>query len=96
MPASVARVAMEQPRRYLGQLCRHFAHRLPVTLAETSGSIAFPAGTCALAAEGDVLALRIEAADPAALPGLEDVVARHLLRFAFRDPPEVSWAREAG
>jgi hypothetical protein len=24
---------------------------------------------------------------------LEDVVARHLLRFAFRSPPEILWVR---
>jgi hypothetical protein len=88
-----ARVATAVPRRYMGQLCKHFEHKLPVTLAEDSGRIEFPMGVCSLVAEADTLVLRAVAADEAALERLEDVVARHLLRFAFRDPPEILWQR---
>lgn len=88
-----ARVATEAPRRYLAQLCKHFQHRLPVSLAEDHGRIAFEGGACDLAAEGEVLVLRLAAADEATLARLEDVVARHLLRFAFRTPPEIRWTR---
>ena len=96
MASAVARVAMEQPRRYRGQLCRHFAHRLPVVLEEAQGSIAFAGGTCRLEAAGEALVMRLDATDAAALETLQDVVARHLLRFAFRAPPEISWVRQAG
>jgi hypothetical protein len=92
---SEARVATLSPRRYLGQLCKHFQHKLPVTLDEAAGSIAFATGLCTLQAEPDVLLLRVSAADPDALLALEGVVARHLLRFAFRDPPEIAWTRTA-
>jgi hypothetical protein len=34
------------------------------------------------------LVMQVTADDEAALTVLEDVVARHLVRFAFRDPPE--------
>ncbi|MBL6456630.1 DUF2218 domain-containing protein [Belnapia sp. T6] len=91
MPQSEARVTLESPGRYLGQLCKHFAHRLPVTQEAAQGSIAFPTGLCRLEAGEDLLLLRAEAADPAALEQLQDVVARHLLRFAFRAPPEITW-----
>jgi len=91
MPISVAHVAMDQPRRYLGQLCKHFEHKLPVTLNETSGHIAFSFGTCALSTSAEALVLQAEAADAEALAKTEDVVARHLLRFAFRAPPEIVW-----
>jgi hypothetical protein len=95
MLASEARVATLLPRRYLGQLCKHFQHKLPVTLDETTGSIAFPSGLCTLQAEAEALLLRVSAADPDALVALEGVVARHLLRFAFRDPPQIAWTRAA-
>jgi hypothetical protein len=89
---SEARVVMETPRRYLSQLCKHFEHKLPVTLEESSGSIAFPSGLCTLRAEPEALVMRV-AGEEAVLPQLEDVVARHLLRFAFRAPPEIIWVK---
>ena len=89
-----ARVSTAVPRRYLSQLCKHFQHRLPVTLEEDRGRIEFEFGACTLRAEDGVLVLRVTAADEAALARLEDVVARHLVRFAFRDNPEIAWTRE--
>jgi len=69
----------------LQQLCKHFAHRLPVEFTPERGQITFSVGTCRLAADAVVLTLHAEAADDAQLAQLQDVVARHLLRFAFRD-----------
>ena len=46
-------------------------------------------------AEGDILILRATAADEPSLAQVEEVVARHLERFAFRDQPEISWTRGA-
>jgi uncharacterized protein len=91
MPTSEARVATHTPARYLGQLCKHFEHKLPVTLTGDTGSIAFAMGTCRLATDTDVLILRAEAADQEALAQVQDVVARHLVRFAFREPPQIEW-----
>jgi hypothetical protein len=83
------------PRRYLAQLCRHFQHRLPVTLEEDHGRIEFPAGVCTLTAGGETLILRATAADEEALAQVEDVTARHLERFAFREQPDIRWTRVA-
>jgi len=93
--SSVARVATAVPRRYLGQLCKHFEHRptASVSLAEGHGRIEFPFGVCTLDADAEALIMRVTAADEAALARLEDVVARHLERFAFRDKPEIVWTR---
>ena len=38
--SSEARVATAAPARYLAQLCKHFAHKLPVTLGDDRGRIA--------------------------------------------------------
>jgi len=94
MPAmfeSTATVTTTTPRRYLVQLCKHFEHRLTVSQTGNSGRIEFPMGTCALQAAGDTLALKASAATADALTQLKDVIARHLLRFAFRDPPAIAW-----
>ncbi len=92
--ASEARVTTEMASRYLGQLCKHFEHKLPVTYEGQHGTIAFSAGACILdAVDANTLILRVEAGDETALPGLQDVVARHLERFAFRDKPEIVWTR---
>ena len=93
LPSAAARVALASPRRYLAQLCKHFAHRLPVTLTEADGRIDFQGGTCKLTAETSTLVLHLTADDETALEKLEDVVARHLARFAFRDPPAIAWTR---
>ena len=67
-----------------------------MTLDERSGRIEFSAGPCELAADEGMLRLRVSASDAAALAQLEDVVARHLVRFAFRDELTVTWTRPAG
>ena len=93
MATSEARVATASARRYLGQLCKHFQHRLPVTLEEATGGIAFPMGRCDVVAEDGALVLRASAATTEDLAKVEDVVARHLVRFAFREELAVDWAR---
>lgn len=93
MLVSEARVETAMSRRYLAQLCKHFQHKLPVSLTEADGRIEFPAGVCTLNAEADALVLRVTASDEAGLVSLEEVVARHLERFAFREKPEVGWRR---
>ncbi|MBE9604000.1 DUF2218 domain-containing protein [Acetobacteraceae bacterium H6797] len=90
-PASEALVRVEMPARFLTQLCKHFGHKLPVVLGEGEGSIDFPGGHCALKAGEEGLRMTITAADAEALARLEDVVARHLARFAFREEPEIRW-----
>jgi len=91
MLAATARVPTLLPRRYMSQLCKHFEHKLPVTLSEADGSITFAMGVCTLKAETDAIVMRVESADADGLARLEDVVARHLVRFAFREPVAVEW-----
>src|SRR5690348_6697424 len=91
-----ARVATAMAGRYLSQLCKHFAHRLPVEQEEGHGRIELPSGVCVLDTDGpDLLVLRAEAPDEAALDQVQSVIARHLERFAFRDNPEIRWTRMA-
>ena len=95
--ASEARVATARAQRYMIQLCKHFEHRLPARYGLAEGSIEFAQGVCRLSVpERELLVLRAEAMDEAALAQLEHAVTRHLERFAFRDQPEIAWRREAG
>jgi hypothetical protein len=74
--------------RYMAQLCKHFAHRIRVTLNERDGRIEFEGGACDLWAEPDALRMRLTATDDEQLVRLQGVVTRHLQRFAFRDMTE--------
>jgi hypothetical protein len=89
---STAEVATPQASRYLQQLCKHFEHKLPVTHDAVSGRISFSTGMCELAAADGVLRLACTAPEAEKLPQLQDVVARHLVRFAFREEMQVEWS----
>jgi hypothetical protein len=91
MARSTAEVATELPQRYLTQLCKHFEHKLAVSYDGPAGEIVFSVGTCHLRAGTGVLTLSLEAPDAASLAQLQDVVARHLLRFAFREDMHIGW-----
>jgi hypothetical protein len=96
MPQSTARVETERASIYLQQLCKHFAHKIPVEFTPEAGRITFTAGTCRLVAASDALTMTAEAADAEALATVENVIERHLVRFAFRAPPTIVWRAEAG
>ena len=91
MPTSQAQVATPLASRYLQQLCKHFAHKLPVTFDPEQGRIEFSIGLCRLEASPELLTMEAEASDAETLAQLEGVVARHLERFAFREAPSVAW-----
>ena len=84
--------------RYMSQLCKHFAHKVPVTLNERDGQMIFSAGVCDVAAEEKGLRMRVSAEDETGLQQVQSVVIRHLQRFAFRDMTEedaaaIVWTR---
>ena len=91
MSTAIARVATPLAGRYLTQLCKHFEHKLAVTHGDGAGQIAFSFGTCRLRAEADTLVLEVQAGTAEETGRLQDVVARHLERFAFRAPLEIVW-----
>ena len=91
---SEARVATSTPERYVTRLCKHFAHKTDATWEGSHGQMVFPGGTCTLDAEPGVLVLRMSGEDAGSVLRLEDVVARHLIRFAEgREELVVSWSR---
>ena len=80
-------VATPNGGRYVRQLCKHWAHKLPVGLDGDTGTVTFPAGVATMTAGPDAIALSIRGENRDEVERLKDVVARHLDRFAFRETP---------
>jgi hypothetical protein len=88
---SSADVATANASRFLQQLCKHFQHKRPVTFDAQTGHIVFSSGECRLEAGESALKIALAAPDAEHLLQLRDVVARHLLRFAFREEMQIAW-----
>lgn len=81
----------EQAQRYLGTLCKHFGHKVPVELVGNTGRIELPFGQCELSANDDALDMKVSAETKADLDKVAQVIASHLERFAFRENPQIEW-----
>lgn len=77
--------------RYLQQLCKHFAHKRPVSFDPGRGEINFAIGDCHLEAEGERLTMTLTSPDAEQMARLQNVVVRHLERFAFREDLKIDW-----
>ncbi|WP_372397618.1 DUF2218 domain-containing protein [Azospirillum sp. HJ39] len=93
MTASTARVATANGRRYMTQLCKHWAHKFEVVHDENQGLVPFaPDSRCRMAADAEGVTLTVEVEDAGQLERMQHVVVDHLKRFAFReDLGEVAW-----
>jgi hypothetical protein len=94
---SQARVRTEKARTYLSQLCKHFAHKTKTDLTPTHGRVQFEQRIFeADASEPGVLVLSCEGPDPRSLAAMEDIVDRHLRRFAYKEELSIQWVQSAG
>lgn len=73
--------------RYVAQLCKHWSHKLDVDLDQERGIVRFDSAVATLTPKPDGLQVTILANDQATVERLQEVVARHLDRFAFREAP---------
>ncbi len=92
MPNSSTTVSSDRASRYLQQLCKHFAHKVPVEFTTEAGQITFPFGTCTLHAEGALLTL-VATGETVDIDRLEQVIGDHFARFAFRENITLTWQR---
>ncbi|MEV0201131.1 DUF2218 domain-containing protein [Nonomuraea sp. NPDC050691] len=97
MPISTALVPTDRPERYIKQLVSHLGHKATTTLsADGRATITFAGalsgGECVLAPSGNALEMIATAADAEALAVVQDVVTRHLLRFAAQEDLRTEWA----
>jgi hypothetical protein len=94
MVESVARVATQQPGRYIKQIISHLGHKVTKELADDgTGSLRWETGGwCTLTASDGSLVIVATAPDDEELAHVQDVVARHLERFGNREGLRVSWS----
>lgn len=95
MTTSDARVPTAHASRYLQQLCKHWSHKFPATTFDVAhGVVPFGAATCTFDADASALRIRVEAS-PEDIGRMEEVVSKHLERFAFRETLDIGWSRAA-
>jgi len=89
---AISNIETVNAKRYLGQFAKHFGHKIPVELAEDNSraKVAFGRGICRMQADDAKLSLELEA-EGDEMANLQDVVAQHLLRFAFREALALNW-----
>jgi hypothetical protein len=97
---SQALVESAKARRYLGQLCKHFRHKVPAVFAEdySSGRVEFDRdGVCYGVADmvADATRLEITASAETAekLSVVEKILSEHIAQFGWRENPVIHWNR---
>lgn len=94
MITSTASVRTENASKYLMQLSKHWKHKFPDLTYDTHhADIPFPAGRCILDADAGALEIALEAETEEGRDKLQQVVADHLKRFAFREQLAFAWTR---
>jgi len=95
MPFATALVEIDRPARYAKQLAAHLGHKAeaaPIT-ADGRATITLSGGTCVLAPSARYLELIASAQGAEGLASVQDVVTRHLLRFAGEEGAvRVEWS----
>ena len=95
MARATADVATENASKYLQQLCKHWAHKMVTEFDPARGRVDFPSGAqLFLEAGSSSLTLQLDA-EPDSLARMEEVVADHLKRFAFREELQFDWIKAA-
>ncbi len=91
MSVSYARIATQDPSRLIRRLCKHWAHKFPVSFDERQGEIQLPLGCCLLRAEDNQLKVCLKASDLAQVQRFRQVVVEHLQRMAGDETLDFAW-----
>lgn len=96
MHSAHATIHSEKAGRYLIQLCKHFAHKVPATWDDTEGEnikghVEFSIGTCDLTAADDALLITCSAPDADGLGKVKHTMEDHIVRFAWKEELTVEW-----
>ncbi|MCB2049585.1 MAG: DUF2218 domain-containing protein [Novosphingobium sp.] len=85
MTSYSARVPTANGSRYLQQLCKHWSHRFDVDFTSDRGVVDAGFGKLMLVASDDSLTVSCDLAEGADASKMQQVVADHINRFAFRE-----------
>ncbi len=95
MLVSTAVVITDAPARYAKQLLAHLGHKVivePMADDPQGGRLLFAYGTGTVHVAGGSLVMDARAEDAESLARVQDVLARHLVRFGARRELEVVWS----
>ena len=96
MHSAHATITSEKAGRYLVQLCKHFAHKIPASWEDaagqaTTGHADFGFGSCAMTAADGTLLISCTAPEPEGLGKVKYVVEDHVVRFGWKEELKVDW-----
>ena len=90
---SSADVAIDRPERYGKQLASHLGHKVAVADLDNGWALTIGEGTGRILPGDEILRLEAEADNPVLLARIQDVLERHLRKFATKAGElEVSWS----
>ena len=91
MSSSRVEVTTQHASRYLQHLSKHWAHKFETEFTPLSSKIALPLGDARLNANETSLIIEVTAHKSEDLTVLQDVVQRHIERFAFKETLAFEW-----
>jgi hypothetical protein len=86
-----ADIATAHASKYLQQLCRHFAHKVTVDYSPKEGRVEFPPGRCIMLADDESLKFHCLAREEQAVPVVQSILVKHLVKFAWREELDIEW-----
>lgn len=91
MAISTVTITTPNASRYLQQLCKHWSHKFEVEFTSQQGRIIFTDGRIVtLKASNETLDITAEAPLETQAQ-LEDIIAKHIIKFAFREELVFNW-----
>lgn len=91
MYALTARTKTSSASKYLQQLCKHFAHKVPARYDTSKGEVDFVFGPCAFEASETELLVALQVAEKDHIEQARAVIDNHLERFAWKEELKLSW-----
>lgn len=90
--ASRVTIKTEHARKYMHQMCKHFAHKVSVTYDDAKGHVDFPMGHSDMLVQSDGLQIDVMAeASEEARRTVETIIEKHLVKFAWREEISFEW-----
>ncbi len=74
-------------------MCKHFSVKVSADYTENEGHVRFPFGECTMTADQSVLNINVQVEDDVMAQKAEDVIMRHLIKFAWKEELNIEWVR---
>lgn len=92
---SVANLQTEYGKKYLGQMCKHFAHKIDVSYTETHADCPMPPGPATMDADDNGITFTVTAQTEDGLAQAKYIIESHIVKFAFREKLEsLDWENQ--